>query len=253
MLKNPIDLSEVQDFSMSKKQGVASSFAGKGKLDDMLTKLMKKNNCVSSFDNLAHWLRNLFLIFFQPVEEPTSGGKEKRRRKLDEIVLGLSAAKEQKTFPDPSLPSSKKQQITPSVSVTPASAPSSSSNQSNQKPFTITVTSVPGNEKKPLINNVTIISNFGRLSGSSKTNQSSSQSSSGLAALQNMALGSGSSSQSMKDSSLNALFAQAAQADTQAFIKQQQKLLQQLPANSPQRKSYEAILAEMKQAADYNR
>lgn len=81
------------------------------------------------------------------MEEPSSGGKEKRRRKLDEIVLGLSAAKEQKTFPDPSLPSSKKQQITPSVSVTPASAPSSSSNQSNQKPFTITVTSVPGMEE----------------------------------------------------------------------------------------------------------
>lgn len=82
--------------------------------------------------------------YLQPIEEPTSGGKEKRRRKLDEIVMGLSAAKEQKTFPDPSLPSSKKQQITPSVSVTPASAPSSSSNQSSQKPFTITVTSVPG-------------------------------------------------------------------------------------------------------------
>lgn len=53
MLKNPIDLSEVQDFSMSKKQGVASSFAGKGKLDDMLTKLMKKNNCVST---LSHFV-----------------------------------------------------------------------------------------------------------------------------------------------------------------------------------------------------
>lgn len=51
MIKNPIDLSEVQDFSMSKKSSghsSASSFAqGKGKLDDMLTKLMKKNNCVS--------------------------------------------------------------------------------------------------------------------------------------------------------------------------------------------------------------
>lgn len=52
MMKNPIDLSEVQDFSMAKKSSssnaTASSFAhGKGKLDDMLTKLMKKNNCVS--------------------------------------------------------------------------------------------------------------------------------------------------------------------------------------------------------------
>lgn len=36
---------EVQDFSMpSKKQGPVS---GKGKLDDMLNKLKKKNNCVS--------------------------------------------------------------------------------------------------------------------------------------------------------------------------------------------------------------
>lgn len=74
------------------------------------------------------------------------GGKEKRKRKLDEIVMGLSAAKEQKTFSDPSLPSSKKQQIPPSVSVTPANQPppASSQQQQNQKPFTITVTSVPG-------------------------------------------------------------------------------------------------------------
>lgn len=36
---------EVQDFSMpSKKQSLAG---GKGKLDDMLNKLKKKNNCVS--------------------------------------------------------------------------------------------------------------------------------------------------------------------------------------------------------------
>lgn len=58
MLKNPIDLSEVQDFSMAKKgsnanaaaAAAAASFAqGKGKLDDMLTKLMKKNNFVRIF------------------------------------------------------------------------------------------------------------------------------------------------------------------------------------------------------------
>lgn len=78
-------------------------------------------------------------------------GKEKKRKKLDEIVLGLSAAKEQKTFPDPSLPSSKKPQIPPSVSVTPANLQSSSSQQqSNQKPFTITVTTVPGSEFESL-------------------------------------------------------------------------------------------------------
>lgn len=55
ILKNPIDLSEVQDFSMGKKganplglMAGGSPFGGKGgKLDDMLSKLMKKNNCVS--------------------------------------------------------------------------------------------------------------------------------------------------------------------------------------------------------------
>lgn len=79
-------------------------------------------------------------------------GKEKKRKKLDEIVLGLSAAKEQKTFPDPSLPSSKKPQIQPSVSVTPANIPTSlsSQQQQNQKPFTITVTTVPGSEFESL-------------------------------------------------------------------------------------------------------
>lgn len=43
--KKPIDLSEVQDFSTKR----SSDGATKGKLDDMLTKLMKKNNSVSFF------------------------------------------------------------------------------------------------------------------------------------------------------------------------------------------------------------
>ena len=80
-------------------------------------------------------------------------GKEKKRKKLDEIVLGLSAAKEQKTFPDPSLPSSKKPQIPPSVSVTPANVSTLSNQQQqqqNQKPFSITVTPVPGSEFESL-------------------------------------------------------------------------------------------------------
>lgn len=67
MLKNPIDLSEVQDFSISSKmksgggqpnvfgmqmggagQGGTGGGSGKGsKLDSMLSKLMKKNNVVS--------------------------------------------------------------------------------------------------------------------------------------------------------------------------------------------------------------
>lgn len=148
--------------SKPKSASTGSPFGhGKGKLDDMLTKLMKKNNCVSftvSFRFLSsiplHGTHCNTRLFFpkQPVEDTSnSGGKEKRRRKLDEIVMGLSAAKEQKTFSDPLLPSSsKKQQIPPSVSVTPANqqpSGSGSQQQSNQKPFTITVTSVPGRKK----------------------------------------------------------------------------------------------------------
>jgi chromodomain-helicase-DNA-binding protein 7 len=110
---------EVQDFSMpSKKQAALSGSKSGNKLDDTLSKLMKRKNC--------------------PVEEPVVG-KEKKRRKLDEIVLGLSAAKEQSLFPE----SSKKPTVTPSVTVTPTSAPVSSSHNISQKPFTITVTSVP--------------------------------------------------------------------------------------------------------------
>lgn len=79
--------------------------------------------------------------FLQPTDEPVLG-KEKKRRKLDEIVLGLSAAKEQQSnhYPEPS----KKGTVTPNVTVTPTSvsmgmpAPPTS-----QKPFSITVTSIP--------------------------------------------------------------------------------------------------------------
>lgn len=230
MIKKPIDLSEVQDFSTKKS---TNDSQGKGKLNDMLSKLMKKNNCVSRNEKVcvlrSFYLKNFQIFQFipQPIEEPVVG-KEKKRRKLDEIVLGLSAAKEQKTiFPEP-LSSMKKPQIPPSVSVTPSSAQSLSGNsnqQQSQKPFTITLTSVPSN--------------------SSKQSSSSSSNASGLAALQGMAnigaSGSGSSSNTTKDS-LTALFEQQA--------KQQQKLLQQLPANSPQRKTYEAMFAEMRQTAE---
>lgn len=75
------------------------------------------------------------------------------------------------------------------------------------------------------------------LGGSSSASHSNSQSS-------NMG-----SSLSSKES-FNALFAQTSYADAQAFIKQHQKLIQQLPPNSAQRKTYEALLAEMKQAAE---
>jgi chromodomain-helicase-DNA-binding protein 7 len=162
ILRKPAaDIGEVQDFSMGKMPrggrgggsdrssdrgsdmgslnsmslSQTSPTSGKGKLNDMLSKLMKKNNV--------------------PMDEPQGPlSKEKKRRKLDEIVLGLSAAKqpEQKSiFGDPGLTmsTSKKPQITPSVSVTPANIPSSSQSHmnQNQKPFTITVTSVPGKGK----------------------------------------------------------------------------------------------------------
>lgn len=145
----------IQDFSMgSKTRGgggnnsnhsmnlsQTSPTSGKGKLNDMLSKLMKKNNVPP--------------MPMEPEEPQAPLSKEKKRRKLDEIVLGLSAAKqpEQKSiFGDPglTLSSSKKPQITPSVSVTPANIPSAAQQShmnQNQKPFTITVTSVPGKGK----------------------------------------------------------------------------------------------------------
>ncbi|XP_025832998.1 chromodomain-helicase-DNA-binding protein 7 isoform X3 [Agrilus planipennis] len=118
---------EVQDFSLKKNVNPSTSLTAPtlkssgNKLDDTLFKLMKRKNC--------------------PIEEPVVG-KEKKRRKLDEIVLGLSAAKEQSLFPE----TSKKPSISPSVTVTPTSAPLSTSHAppvSQQKPFSITVTSLP--------------------------------------------------------------------------------------------------------------
>lgn len=241
ILRKPTaDMSEVQDFSMGKSRGgmglsaSPSSAAGKGKLNDMLTKLMKKNNV--------------------PMDEPQPPlSKEKKRRKLDEIVLGLSAAKqpEQKSiFGDPglSLSSSKKPQITPSVSVTPANVQSQSQSHSsqNQKPFTITVTSVPGKSKYPPAPPHGSNANKSHLISGSSKGQSQSQSasgSSGMAALQSM-------SNLTSKESMNAMILQAAQAEQQAFLKQQQKIIQSIPANSPQRKAYEAMFAEMKQALE---
>lgn len=58
----------------------------------------------------------------------------------------------------------------------------------------------------------------------------------------------GSASSLMKDSSLNALLAQTMNTDPQTFLKQQQKMMQSMPAS--QRKAYEGMLAEMKQAME---
>lgn len=61
---------------------------------------------------------------------------------------------------------------------------------------------------------------------------------------------SGASSSNASSHGLQGASAKEIYAQSQAFFKEQQKLLQQLPPNSVQRKTYEAILAEMKQAAE---
>lgn len=62
--------------------------------------------------------------------------------------------------------------------------------------------------------------------------------------------GSGNSSAASASHALQGTTAKEMLAQSQAFFKEQQKLLQQLPPNSVQRKTYEAILAEMKQQAE---
>lgn len=78
----------------------------------------------------------------QPAPEQIVG-KEKKRKKLDEIVLGLSAAK----CKSPTASSSESARgrcasVLPDVTVTPAAPPTSSA-AAIQKPFSVTVTNVP--------------------------------------------------------------------------------------------------------------
>lgn len=79
----------------------------------------------------------------QPAPEQVVG-KEKKRKKLDEIVLGLSAAKGKNltVTPAPEPPRSRSSTILPDVTVTPA-APPTSATLPSQKPFSVTVTNVP--------------------------------------------------------------------------------------------------------------
>lgn len=85
----------------------------------------------------------MFLLL-QPAPEQVVG-KEKKRKKLDEIVLGLSAAKGKPLSatltPEPSR--SRNSTILPDVTVTPAVPSTSSSGLPPQKPFSVTVTNVP--------------------------------------------------------------------------------------------------------------
>ncbi|XP_068621168.1 chromodomain-helicase-DNA-binding protein 7 isoform X2 [Battus philenor] len=128
-LSTPLDLSEAQDFSLGRRTPQTSEQSNvatppRSRLDDTLTRLMKRKNV--------------------PAPEQIIG-KEKKRKKLDEIVLGLSAAKSQQntsyTAYDP--PRSRNSSILPEVTVTPAAPPSSMNTTPIQKPFSVTVTNVP--------------------------------------------------------------------------------------------------------------
>lgn len=79
-------------------------------------------------------------------------GKEKKRKKLDEIVLGLSAAKGHNVVTNYSASDSTRNKnipVIPNVSVTPATSSSSNSALNTQKPFSVTVTNVPSPQSTP--------------------------------------------------------------------------------------------------------
>ncbi|XP_047544601.1 chromodomain-helicase-DNA-binding protein 7 isoform X1 [Vanessa atalanta] len=129
-LSAPLDLSEAQDFSIGRRTpqaeaSPASVAPTRSRLDDTLTRLMKRKNV--------------------PAPEQIVS-KEKKRKKLDEIVLGLSAAKGKSPSSlvgssDP--PRTKSSTVLPEVTVTPAAPPSTASTPPTQKPFSVTVTNVP--------------------------------------------------------------------------------------------------------------
>ncbi|CAK1549851.1 unnamed protein product [Leptosia nina] len=125
-LSTPLDLSEAQDFSMGRRTPQTDNTQTaptRSRLDDTLNRLMKRKNV--------------------PAPEQIVG-KEKKRKKLDEIVLGLSAAKGRSPNSNSSyeVPRAKTSTILPEVTVTPAAPPSTSS-APLQKPFSVTVSNVP--------------------------------------------------------------------------------------------------------------
>lgn len=88
-------------------------------------------------------MTNVCNLFLQPAPEQIVG-KEKKRKKLDEIVLGLSAAKASGPSASPTEPArSRAASILPDVTVTPAALSSSAQALSTQKPFSVTLTNVP--------------------------------------------------------------------------------------------------------------
>ncbi|XP_057666138.1 chromodomain-helicase-DNA-binding protein 7 isoform X2 [Diorhabda carinulata] len=227
-----VDLqSEVQDFSVKKSSTPISTSKTGNKLDDTLSKLMKRKNC--------------------PEPEPLVG-KEKKRKKLDEIVLGLSAAKEQSLFTPES---SKKQQVTPSVTVTPTSAPVSTSHNPNQKPFTITVTSVPSTA--PSSRSSSLSQNI--LPSLPTGGKDSFSTFLAQAEQQNMLLKKQQQQQQQQQrKSYEAMIADIAGKDSfSSFLAQaeEQNMLlkkQQEQHQQQQRKSYEAMIADIGKVSDFS-
>ncbi|KAJ8729483.1 hypothetical protein PYW08_001064 [Mythimna loreyi] len=125
-LSAPLDLSDVHDFSVPRRtqspDAAPSSVPSRSRLDDTLSRLMKRKNV--------------------PAPEQIVG-KEKKRKKLDEIVLGLSAAKCKSPTTSSESLRGRSSSVLPDVTVTPAAPPTSSAASSIQKPFSVTVTNVP--------------------------------------------------------------------------------------------------------------
>nr|XP_021189287.2 chromodomain-helicase-DNA-binding protein 7 isoform X2 [Helicoverpa armigera] len=125
-LSAPLDLSDVHDFSVGRRtphnDSAPSSMPSRSRLDDTLSRLMKRKN-VPAPEHIV--------------------GKEKKRKKLDEIVLGLSAAKCKSPTTSSDNLRGRSSSVLPDVTVTPAAPPTSSPASSNQKPFSVTVTNVP--------------------------------------------------------------------------------------------------------------
>lgn len=98
---------------------------------------------------------------FQPVEEPVVGGKEKKRKKLDEIVLGLSAAKgHQDSGPSPSPASSALGAITGSSLFASLSAAASSMAEKQKMPPVTPSISLTAGELEKLFHPTTDFSFF---------------------------------------------------------------------------------------------
>lgn len=92
-----------------------------------------------------------FHTLLQP-EPEVLVGKEKKRKKLDEIVLGLSAAKGHNVAASYSTADSGRTRtipVVPNVSVTLASSSNATSTFNTQKPFSVTVTNVPSPQATP--------------------------------------------------------------------------------------------------------